>query len=239
MKPISLHLFTAFLLLGYSQNNFDNEKEINNKEKYNFHKIILKTQTMTESNLLHLVQKNNLSGVEQAIKNGENINTVDSEKKSILLIATIKEYKEMVELLVKNGADVNQQAENLDSPFLYAGATGQTELLKLFLKNGARFDIFNRYNGSALIPACERGHIETVNLLANTKNYPINHVNKLGWTALMEAVILGDGSKKYQKIVKILKDAGATMDIPDNDGISPLQHAKSRGFHEIATIINN
>ncbi|MEO5789281.1 MAG: hypothetical protein ABIW77_04125, partial [Gelidibacter sp.] len=71
-----------------------------------------------------------------------------------------------------------------------------------------------------------------------TKNYPIDHVNRLGWTALMEAVILGDGSKKYQQIVKILKDAGARMDIPDFDGITPLQHAKARGFHEIVRIMD-
>ncbi|MNE17161.1 Ankyrin repeats (3 copies) [compost metagenome] len=141
--------------------------------------------------------------------------------------------------MVKYGADVNQQADNLDSPFLYAGASGQTELLKLFLANGARFDVFNRYNGSALIPACERGHIETVRLLANTKGFPVNHVNRLGWTGLMEAIVLGDGTKKYQEIVKILKDAGAKMDIPDHDGVTPLQHAERAGYREIAKIIKS
>ena len=193
-------------------------------------KTLLKTETMTVSNILNLVQNNNISGVEAALKSGADVNSADAQKKSVLLIATINQNNEMALLLVKNGADVNQQAENLDSPFLYAGATGQTELLKLFLKNGARFDVFNRYYGSALIPACERGHVETVQLLANTKDFPINHVNRLGWTALIEAVILGDGSKKFQQIIQILKDAGAKMDIPYNDGITPLQHAKSRGF---------
>jgi ankyrin repeat protein len=127
----------------------------------------------------------------------------------------------------------------LDSPFLYAGASGQTELVRLFLDNGARFDVFNRYYGSALIPACERGHVETVRLLANTKSYPVDHVNRLGWTALMEAVILGDGSKKYQQIVQILKDAGAKMDIADYDGVTPLQHAERKGYKEIVAIIKS
>ncbi|MGC1631903.1 MAG: ankyrin repeat domain-containing protein [Gelidibacter sp.] len=192
---------------------------------------------MTASNLLNSVHENDLTGVDAALKKGANVNTTDSQNNSLLLVATQKQYTEMAKFLVKHGADVNQQAINLDSPFLYAGATGQTELLKVFLENGARFDIFNRYNGSALIPACERGHIETVRLLANTKNYPIDHINRLGWTALMEAVILGDGSNKYQQIVKILKEAGARMDIPDFDGITPLQHAKSRGYIEIVNII--
>lgn len=143
----------------------------------------------------------------------------------------------MATLLVKRGADVNLQAHNKDSAFLYAGASGQTALLQLFIAHGARFDLFNRYNGTALIPACERGHIETVRLLANTKGFPIDHVNRLGWTALMEAVILGDGNSKYQQIVQILKDAGANMHIPDHDGVTPLQHARKRGFTEIVNII--
>lgn len=145
----------------------------------------------------------------------------------------------MAILLVENGADVNMQADNLDSAFLYAGASGQTELVKLFLANGARFDVFNRYYGSALIPACERGHVETVRLLVGTKDYPIDHVNRLGWTGLMEAIVLGDGTKKYQEIVQILKDGGANLQIPDNDGITPLQHAQKRGFTEIVKILSN
>lgn len=200
-------------------------------------KMEIKTEIMTVSNIINLVQKNDLSSVEEALKNCADVNTTDSQKRSLLLLSTFKNQKEMAALLVKYGADVNQQAENLDSPFLYAGASGQTELLKLYLSNGARFDVFNRYNGSALIPACERGHVETVKLLANTKNYPIDHVNRLGWTALMEAVILGDGSENYQQIVKILKEAGAQTDIPDNDGITPLQHARSRGFEEIVKLL--
>ncbi|WP_353164862.1 ankyrin repeat domain-containing protein [Empedobacter brevis] len=197
------------------------------------------TEIMNEKDILNAVKNNDIQAVRKALENGADVNTTDNSRRSLLLIATNKTNIEMAKLLVKYGADVNQQADNLDSPFLYAGASGQTELVQLFLNHGARFDVFNRYNGSALIPACERGHIETVKLLANTKDYPIDHVNRLGWTGLMEAIILGDGSKKYQQIVQILKDAGAKMDIPDRDGITPLQHAQQRGYKEIVTIIKS
>ncbi|UNY98923.1 ankyrin repeat domain-containing protein [Zhouia spongiae] len=190
-----------------------------------------------EKNIINLVIKNDVQSVKKMLENGAEVNTEDNNKRSLLLIATNKGYYAMARLLVKHGADVNQQAVNLDSPFLYAGASGQTELVRLFLENGAKFDVFNRYYGSALIPACERGHVETVRLLANTKNYPIDHINRLGWTALMEAVILGDGSKKYQQIVQILKEAGAKPDIPDHDGVTPLQHAQKRGFKEIVDLL--
>lgn len=196
-----------------------------------------KTEAVKDQGLLKLVQQNDLEGLEKALGNGADVNAVDRNKRSLLLIATTNQQAEMAKVLVQYGADVNQQSANQDSPFLYAGASGQTELVALYLNHGARFDVFNRYHGSALIPACERGHVETVRLLANTKGYPINHINRLGWTALMEAVVLGDGSTRYQEITQILKDAGAKMAIPDHNGVTPLQHAQAKGFKEIVNIL--
>ena len=195
--------------------------------------------TMQQGNIIKLVNSNDISGVKKALENGADVNTQDKNKRNLLLLATINRHVAMAKLLVENGADVNMQADNQDSPFLLAGAIGQTELVRLYLAHGARFDLFNRYYGSALIPACERGHVETVRLLVNTKGYPIDHVNRLGWTALMEAIVLGNGGKKHQEVVQILKDGGANLQIPDHDGVTPLQHAKSRGFTEIVKILSN
>ena len=200
---------------------------------------ISKEAHMQQENIIELVSKNDIEAVKNALENGATVNAQDKSKRNLLLLATINKQVAMAKLLVEKGADVNMQADNQDNAFLYAGASGQTELVKLYLAHGARFDLFNRYNGTALIPACERGHVETVRLLANTKKYPINHINRLGWTALMEAVVLGDGSKKYQEIIQILKQAGANLQITDNEGISALQHAKNNGFTEIVKILSN
>jgi uncharacterized protein len=194
--------------------------------------------TMQQGNIIKLVEQNDIDGVTKALEKGADVNTTDKNKRSLLLLSTINKQTEMAMLLVAKGADVNLQDNIQDSPFLYAGASGQTELVKLFLANSARFDVFNRYNGTALIPACERGHIETVSVLVSTKGFPIDHVNRLGWTALMEAIVLGDGTEKYQEIVRLLKDGGADLGIPDHDGVTPLQHAKKRGFAEIVKILS-
>lgn len=189
-------------------------------------------------NVIELVKSNNAEGVKLALENGADVNTKDSRGRSLLLLAAVGKKIKIAKILVEYKADVNQQDQQLDSPFLFAGANGQTELVKLFLKNGARFDVFNRYNGTALIPACERGHVETVKILVNMEGFPINHVNRLGWNALMEAVVLGDGSLKYQQIVQILKEKGA-KDIPDKDGITALEHAKSLEYKEIVKILES
>lgn len=195
-----------------------------------------KTQP-TQAGIIEAVQNKQLKIVEDYLKSGADVNTVNKSQQSLLLIATLANHIPIAELLVGRGANVNQQDDRKDSPFLYAGAAGHLELAKLYLKNGARFDVFNRYYGTALIPACERGHTEVVKLLANTPNYPIDHVNRLGWTALMEAVVLGDGSVKFREIVQLLIDAGCDINIPDHDQITALQHAKARGFAEIVTLL--
>lgn len=196
-----------------------------------------KAMNIKTVDIITAVSNNNINLVEKALKEGIDVNQSDELGRSLLLIATIHRLNDLSKILVEYGADVNQQAQNHDSPFLFAGASGQTELLELFLKNGARFDIYNRYYGTALIPACERGYVSTVQLLANTPDFPINHVNKLGWTALMETVILGDGSDHYIEIVRILLEAGADKTIPDLEGVTVLEHARKKGFDEIIKLL--
>lgn len=197
----------------------------------------MNSEKTNQASIVEAVKSKQYAIVEAALKKGVAVNSKDKSDKNLLLIATELNDLKMARLLVSYGADVNQQDNKLDSPFLLAGASGQTEFVKLFLANGARFDIFNRYNGSALIPACERGHIDVVKILANTKGYPIDHVNRLGWTALMEAVVLGNGSAKYVEIIQILVDAGCDINIPDKNGVKALQHARSSGFSGIVKVL--
>lgn len=194
-------------------------------------------QTIQQYDIVKLVKNNDTNAVKKALDMGADVHTTDHNRHSLLLLATENNLVGMAEPLIAYGADVNQQADNKDTPFLYAGATGRTDLLKLFIAHGPRFDIYNRYNGTALIPACERGYVAAVRLLANTEGFPIDHINRLGWTALLEAVLLGNGGPDHQQCVQILKDAGADINIADKDGVTPLQHARQKGYKEIVRIL--
>jgi ankyrin repeat protein len=90
----------------------------------------------------------------------------------------------------------------------------------------------NRFGGTALIPASDRGHVGVVRELLET-DIDVDHVNRLGWTALLEAVILGDGGPAHQEIVRMLVDGGADVSIADRDGVTPLEHARQRGYDEM------
>lgn len=96
----------------------------------------------------------------------------------------------------------------------------------------------NRYGGSATIPARERGHTEVIEKLIK-KDFPIYHVYNLTWIALMEAIILGSDGATHKNIVELLIAAGLNVNIPDKDGIAPLQHAKLKGFKQIAEMLEN
>ena len=123
-----------------------------------------------------------------------------------------------------------------DSPYLYAGAEGRLQILRMTLDHGADLASVNRYGGTALIPAAHHGHVETVRELLSTET-DIDHVNNLGWTALMEAIILGDGSDTYIQIVQLLVNAGADVNIPDNNGVTPLAHAIDREYLDIIELL--
>lgn len=102
---------------------------------------------------------------------------------------------------------------------------------------GADPSVTNRYGGTALIPASEHGYVDVIKELLTSTDIDINHVNDLGWTALLEAVILGNGDKKQQQTVQLLINHGADVNIPDNKNVTPLQHARKRGFKEIEQIL--
>lgn len=167
---------------------------------------------------------------------GTPLDTRDPNGRTALLLATHGNHIETARVLIDAGADVNAKDVIWDSPYLYAAAEGRVEILRMTLAHGADLKATNRYGGTGLIPACHHGHIETVYVLLKTP-IDVNHVNNLGWTALLEAVILGDGSPTYVEIVEALVNAGAKTALTDNWGLSPLAHARQRGFHEIAAVL--
>ena len=64
-------------------------------------------------------------------------------------------------------------------------------------------------------------------------------MNRLGWTALLEAIILSDGGPRHQEIVGMLMKGGADINLPDGDGITPLQHARNKGFTPIVQMLES
>jgi ankyrin repeat protein len=188
--------------------------------------------------LLTAASRDNAAGVKAALEAGAAIEARANHGQTALLFAVERGNLALARDLIQRGADINAAAMNHDTPWLLAGALGRTEMLAAMLDTGkVDYTRRNRYGGNALIPACERGHVETVRLLLERSKIDVNHVNNLGWTALLEAVTLSDGGPRHIEIVRMLLAAGADPNIADNDGITPLQYARDRNYDAIAALI--
>ena len=196
--------------------------------------------TATDQALLTAASRDNAAGVTAALDAGAAIDARDTHGQTALLFAVQRGDLALARALIGRGADINAEALNHDTPWLLAGALGRTEILAAMLDTGnVNYSIRNRYGGNALIPACERGHFETVRLLLERSQIDVNHINNLGWTALLEAVILSDGGARHIEIVRMLLAAGADPNVADKDGVSPLQHARDRRYDAIAALIRD
>ena len=183
--------------------------------------------------LLKAAAEGDANRVAVALRAGASIESRDERGRTPLLLASVADNLDVARLLVVLGADPNAQDVQQDSAWLVTGVTGSVAMLEVLLIAGPDLALRNRFGGVSVIPASERGHVDYVQRVVTT-GINVNHVNDLGWTAMLEAIVLGDGSEPYQKIVGILLDAGADPAIADAVGVTPLQHARSRGFGIIA-----
>lgn len=195
-------------------------------------------RTMTpDSRLLRAASGGSTVAAEAAIADGADIEARDERQRTPLLLAVTDDHVGVARLLVDRGADVNAIDDQRDTPFLVTGVTGSVEMLDALLPGGPDTTLTNRYGGVAVIPASERGHADYVEAVLDRTDIDVNHVNDLGWTALLEAVILGDGGRRHQRVVASLLAHGADPSIADNDGVTPLEHARRGGQGRVVRLL--
>jgi len=177
-----------------------------------------------------------VAAIEAALAAGATLETRDARGRTSLLLAVLGDHVVAATTLVAHGASPDALDNRNDTPWLATGVTGSVAMLEALLPAGPDMTIRNRYGGISIIPASERGHIAYVERVART-GIDVDHVNDLGWTALLETVILGDGSAVYQEIARILLAAGADPLLADNDGVTAGEHARRLGHHELAVLL--
>ena len=183
--------------------------------------------------------KGDAAEIEKLVKEGERIDIQDSRSRTPLHVAVYLKRHDAARALLKLGANANALEIDRYDIVTIAAVANDIEGLKLALQGGASArNVTSRYDGTALIAAAHLGHAEVVKMLVAAKA-PLNHVNNLGWTALMESIVLGSGGKNHTDTLRALVDAGADVNIADRQGTTPLQHARRRGYVEMARILEN
>jgi ankyrin repeat protein len=177
------------------------------------------------------------AAIERLVAAGEKTEGKDGHGRTPLHVAAHGRHHAAARALLRLGANPNAlEAQRYDIVTI-AAVNNDVEMLKIALAGGADPGaITSPYDGTALIAAAHLGHAEVVRILIAAKA-PLDHVNNLGWTALIEAVILGDGGRNHTATVEALVKAGANMNLADRQGRTPLAHAQARGYTAIADIL--
>jgi ankyrin repeat protein len=184
--------------------------------------------------------RGDVRAVERLLEQGAGVDARDESGRTALIAAAYGNRLDVARILVEAGADVNAKDETQQSAYLISTSEVDDDprLLELTLRNGANVHSLDSYNGTGLIRAAERGHVRIVERLLRT-DIEVNHVNNLGWTALLEAIILGDGGRRHTEVVRLLVGSGADVNLADGEGVTPLEHARQRGYEKIVRILQS
>lgn len=168
---------------------------------------------------------------------GADIDARDGHGRTPLHVATFARQRAAVQALAKAGAKLDLLEHDRYDAVTIASVANDEETLRLLLALGASAkQVTSRYDGTALIAAAHLGHAGVVKQLI-AAGAPLDHVNNLHWTALIESIVLGDGGPRHQATLKALVDAGASQKLTDRDGRTPLQLARARGYGEMVKML--
>jgi uncharacterized protein len=181
--------------------------------------------------------KGDVAEIEKLVKSGAPVDARDGRARTPLHVAAFMRKPEAARALMQLGADANAlEAQKYDIATI-AAVADDVPMLKVALEGGCKAgNITSPYYGTALIAAAHLGHDEVVRTLIAAKA-PLDHVNNLGWTAVIESIVLGDGGKRHVATLKALADAGANVNLADRSGETPLTLAKRRGFKDMVVIL--
>jgi ankyrin repeat protein len=177
------------------------------------------------------------AAIERAFMSGGDIEARDPLGRTPLMVAAYRHDTAAARELLRLGANPNALENQSYDLITIAAVLDDLEMLNLAIASGGNTRaITSPYKGTALIAAAHLGHAEVVAALIAAKA-PLDHVNNLGWTALIEAIVLGDGGERHQATVEALIKGGADLSLPDRQGASPLALARGRGYAKITEML--
>ncbi len=139
---------------------------------------------------------------------------------------------EAISLALEAGIDPNITDENGRTPLMLAAFNGHTEIAERLLEAGARLDMRDSTSRTAFMFACTGPNLTLISLL-HRRGASVNDIDSHeSWTPLMFAAAEG-----HRDVVQYLLDNNADPNAADVDGETAAMFAQSRGFPEVAAMI--
>lgn len=195
------------------------------------------TQAAAYTGLHAAAHKGDVAAIDRLAAAKADLNVRDGNGRTPLHVATFARQRDAIRALVKAGANINLLEDDRYDGITIASVADDEETLRVLLSLGANAKLVtSRYDGTALIAAAHLGHDGVVRQLI-AAGAPLDHVNNLHWTALIESIVLGNGGARHQESLRALLAAGASHQLTDRQGNTPLQLAKTRGYREMVLML--
>ena len=195
------------------------------------------TEIAAYTGLFAAAARGDAAEISRLAASGADVNAREGYGRTPLHVATFGRHREAIAALAKARADLNAKERDRYDAVTIAAVADDVATLKLLLQLGASAkQVTSRYDGTALIAAAHLGHDEVVKLLIDA-GAPLDHVNNLGWTALIESIVLGQGGPRHVATLTALVRAGANVNLADRNGQSPLQLARQRRYQAMIAIL--
>lgn len=183
--------------------------------------------------LFRAAHEGDVAAIDQLLADGADPNARDGKGRTPAHVSAFASEDGALRALAEAGTDMNALEGRAYDVVTIAAVADDPELMSLAIELGNDPGLTTSpYDGTALIAAAHLGHVEVVRRLI-AAGAPLDHVNNLHWTAVMESVVLGDGGPDHLAVLDALLDAGADRTLADRDGITPLEHARARGYAEM------
>lgn len=178
-----------------------------------------------------------LATIEKLIAQKADVNARDPYGRTPAHVATYASKEVVIRALVKAGAKLDLLERDRYDAVTIAAVANDESTLRTLLSLGASAKLTtSRYDGTALIAAAHLGHHGVVRQLI-AAGAPLDHVNNLHWTALIESIVLGDGGPRHVATLQALVAAGANLQLADRNGNTPLKLARARGYKTMVEIL--
>ena len=195
------------------------------------------TEIAAYTGLFAAAARGDAAEISRLAASGADVNAREAYGRTPLHVATFGRHRDAIGALAKARADLNAKERDRYDAVTIAAVADDVATLKLLLQLGASAkQVTSRYDGTALIAAAHLGHDEVVKLLIDA-GAPLDHVNNLGWTALIESIVLGQGGPRHVATLTALVRAGANVNLADRNGQSPLQLTRQRRYQAMIAIL--
>jgi len=168
-------------------------------------------EVVKSADIFEASKRGDLKSVQQYIENGVDINLLNDDGFTAIMLASIDGHLEIVKYLVENGANVNIKITSNEGDYWrtslhFATLFRHLEVVKYLVENGADINATDNYHNTSLMNASEKGYKKIVKYLMES-GADINFGDFYGNTALIIAQ-----KHEHTEIIKLLEDEAKNME---------------------------